>query len=504
MTMSSEKCPSCGAALPDAARFCVECGVAIGAAASVSAVHTVSGLETAPLQNLPGQQEAADTAMLKPGDVVAGKFEIERVIGQGGMGVVYKAKELVSGQSAALKIIGQNSTGSERAVQRLIDEGTTTRGISHPNVVQIYDIGLYGSQPYIAMEYIDGKPLHIWRGEKMANGEPVPIQVAGQIVKEILNGLEAAHDVGVIHRDLKPENIMLLDEPTTTLARIKIVDFGIALATKTATGSGTGTGLGTQMYMAPEQIRNADAANASADLYSLSKIFYELIIGVLPMGHWQPPSSGRADVLPQVDALIEKGLSVNRDSRPQSAAEYKAALIAAMNGVVPKEQVKSGSNKTALMVGGAVVAMIATVAVFSGGSTGPADDPNWGEDVREHIAIDDDIIDESDLSPPSPSFAYYNGVWVDQSGGAFRVTVSGNGEFSGTGAFGDGTNVTIAGRMDNRNLVFSFGLNGQVFVAGEGERTDQCHFSFEAENFITGRYASGVFHVNHQPGEPCP
>ena len=483
MTTSSEKCSSCDADLPNEAKFCVSCGIPLAAAgASASAVHTVSGIRTEPIDDEEDEQSKTASPALKPGDVVAGKFEIERIVGQGGMGVVYKAKELVSGQTAALKVIGAKFVGSDKAVQRLIDEGTTTRGISHPNVVQIYDIGLHGTQPYIAMEFIDGKPLHIWRGEKMANGKPVPIQVVGQIIKQILNGLGAAHRAGVIHRDLKPENIMLLDEPTATTARVKIVDFGIALATKTATASGTGTGLGTQLYMAPEQIRNANAANASADLYSLSKIFYELIVGVLPTGHWQPPSGGRADVMPEIDALIETGLSANRDMRPQSAGEYKAKLLRALDSRKPVRSF--GLNKTALKIGGGVIAALILIgALFS--------------------ETDTEILPDPEI-PESRSFAYYNGTWADPFGGSYRIRVSNNGELRGSGRLGDGSNVTIAGEMDRQNLIFSLGVNGQVYAEGTGVRTDQCHFNFRMENYAVGQSVSGVFHVNHQPGEDCP
>lgn len=93
----------------------------------------------------------------------------------------------------------------------------------------------------------------------------------------------------MIHRDLKPENIMLTEEPTETAAPLKILDFGIARATSGATDSGTGTGLGTPRYMAPEQVTAADTAGSAADIYSLSVIFYELLVDVLPQGHWQPP-----------------------------------------------------------------------------------------------------------------------------------------------------------------------------------------------------------------------
>lgn len=330
-------CNSCGAMVPEGAKFCPDCGAAMsGAQEEIGTVETISGLETAPFDDLPTEGHSANytSETLDPGTMIADKYRIERVIGQGGMGRVYLATELIANgereRPVALKLISKKYAGSDKAIQRLIDEGLVTQELAHKNIVKVYGIGIHGAQPYIAMEHIVGTPLHVWRGEKMARNEVVPVRVAGQIITEVLNGLEAAHEAGVIHRDLKPENIMLLDEPSETDARVKIVDFGVALATKSA-DSGTGTGLGTQLYMAPEQVRNANAANAAADLYSISRIFYEMIVGVLPSGHWQPPSGGRSDVPRDIDALIEKGLSVNRDMRPQSAAEYRSAILTAFN-----------------------------------------------------------------------------------------------------------------------------------------------------------------------------
>ncbi len=344
-----ETCQKCSSTLPEEARFCVDCGapVVADAAPEVSAVQTISGLETVQ----PGGIETPDPDRPGPGDVleegavIDGQYVIERVLGQGGMGIVYKAVERGTGEAVALKVISPKHVRNQKAVDRLIEEGLVTRRIAHPNIVRIYGIGRDGDRPYIAMEYVEGVPLHVWRGQKMADNQGVPVRVAGQIIKEVLNGLQAAHAEGVIHRDLKPENIMLIGEPTEKSATVRIVDFGIALATKTATQSGTGTGLGTQLYMAPEQIRNANAANAAADLYSVSKIFYELIVGVLPTGHWQPPSDGRSDVPGGIDALIAQGLKANRDARPQSAAEYRELMIQAFNtGGSPRSVVRQQSD----------------------------------------------------------------------------------------------------------------------------------------------------------------
>ncbi|WP_084395930.1 serine/threonine-protein kinase [Henriciella aquimarina] len=384
------RCSACQTELPDNARFCAACGTAVEdietEVETVAALRTVSGLETvAPgRDDMTGGDYAPAPTGMAPGTMVAGKYRIERMIGAGGMGMVYKAIETVTDTPVALKVIPSGQVSSERAVQRLIEEGKTTRTISHPNVVKTYDIGVWQGAPYIAMEYIEGKPLHIWRTEKMSRNEEVPARIAGQIVKEVLNGLEAAHAAGVIHRDLKPENIMLLGEPTAQDAQVKIVDFGIALATTQKSDDGTGTGLGTQLYMAPEQIRNANAANAAADLYSVSKIFYELIVGVLPTGHWSPPSDGRSDVPPAIDKLIERGLSTNRNLRPQTAADYREAMIEGFNTSLRRnagpderkreyreaqQDLKNAYGRVFRTIpkwGWAVIAIVVLIAVFGG------------------------------------------------------------------------------------------------------------------------------------------
>lgn len=350
------QCPTCAAALPDNAKFCPDCGLKMSDEtapdASAPAATDFDSLPTEfddfPTRKPGKKREGGPVGPDAPaaGDVIAGKFTINRLIGQGGMGRVYLATESIANgereREVALKIISEDHLGSDRAVQRLLDEGLVTQGLSHRNIVKVYDIGMHGRQPYIAMEYISGTPLHVWRGQKMRAGELVPVRTVAQIMKEVLNGLEEAHEAGVIHRDLKPENIMLLEEPSETKARIKIVDFGIALATKTPATT-SGTGLGTQAYMAPEQARNADMANPAADLYSVSRIFYELIVGVLPSGHWRPPSAGRSDVPEGLDTLIEEGLSLNRDVRPQSAETYRQRMIDAINNPKTRRSLLDGA-----------------------------------------------------------------------------------------------------------------------------------------------------------------
>ncbi|MDX1294470.1 MAG: serine/threonine-protein kinase, partial [Hyphomonas sp.] len=293
------------------------------------AMMTLGGLETLDdTQTHTGRTHQAPT--LETGTVFADRYVIEDIVGRGGMGVVYKATDTLAEKTVALKLIRPERLGGANAVKRLIAEGITARDIRHPNIVAVYDVGESGGQPFVSMEYLGGKSVRTWHREKVQKREDVPLRVAARIIAEILDGLKAAHDAGVIHRDLKPENIILLDEPTAEAAPLKILDFGIARAGE-GLESGTGTGLGTPRYMAPEQITHADSVGPSADLYSVSILFYELLVDVLPQGHWQPPSGGRADVPLGIDMLIEKGLSNRPANRPQSAQEYRKALVDAVN-----------------------------------------------------------------------------------------------------------------------------------------------------------------------------
>jgi serine/threonine protein kinase len=330
------KCPNCQSDVTADARFCGECGQALKQLGK-SLVEEPKAA-SAPMPDLAGLRtiddmetkspRGAEQRLMDPGEVFAGRYEVQAVIGEGGMGVVYRAHDKLTEKDVALKLIRADRLAGKDAVKRLIREGVTSRDIRHKNVVAVYDVGESDGQPYMSMEFLGGQSLRAWTRKRMQSSTDCSMKTAANVVAEILAGLDAAHAAGVVHRDLKPENVMLLTDPNDQGVFLKILDFGVARAA--GAGDTGATSLGTRGYMAPEQITAPDAAQPSADLYSLSVMFYELLVGVVPQGHWQPPSGGRSDVPPAVDKLIERGLANNPRVRPQNVAEYGKALADAM------------------------------------------------------------------------------------------------------------------------------------------------------------------------------
>lgn len=326
-------CPKCQTEASASARFCPECAHEFAstlqkdAASRASAQHTYVGNEGTTINPGPGHTSAAE---LSPGTQVDNRYIIEDTIGRGGMGVVYRAKDKQNGTTLALKLIRPEYSSSETASKNLLAEGMTARNIRHPNVISVYDVGKWNDMPYITMEYLEKESLAQWHRNIHNSDKDVPFKIAARIIMEILDGVKAAHQAGVIHRDLKPENIILAEEPSEVTARLKILDFGIASASNRPPEPSTGGGMGTVGFMAPEQRRAPETVRQSADIFSISRIFYLLLVNVLPVDGWQAPSNGRSDVPRGIDALIQKGTLNYARSRHQSIDEYRQALIDAL------------------------------------------------------------------------------------------------------------------------------------------------------------------------------
>jgi TPR repeat protein len=261
---------------------------------------------------------------LKPGELFANRYVVEALIGEGGSGSVYRVHDRTAETEVALKLLRTDRLVTPGARKSLIREALLARNIRHPNIVAVYDVGDDDGQPYIAMEHLPGRSLRAWIREHASGEAQCAFPTAMAIVLAVLDGLDAAHQQNVVHRDLKPENIFLVEEPSGERVRLKLLDFGIAYAAgEPASQSATGH---SAYYVAPEMITAPDTVKASADLYSVSVIFYELLIGVLPH-RWRPPSRSRSDVPAAIDDLIEAGLDNSPRGRPQSVAAMREKLL---------------------------------------------------------------------------------------------------------------------------------------------------------------------------------
>ncbi|RPH35330.1 MAG: serine/threonine protein kinase, partial [Planctomycetota bacterium] len=241
-------------------------------------------------------------------------LEILEMIGQGGMGVVYKAKQKNLDRIVALKVLSPQLSDDPEFVERFTREAKALAQLSHPNIVGIHDSGIHDRVPYLVMEFIDGTPLR----KMLASGKLTPAR-ALEVIPQICDALQYAHANGVIHRDIKPENI-LIDRQ----GRVKIADFGLAKLSKVDETRITQSGyvMGTPRYMAPEQFEASCRVDHRADIYSLGVVFYEMLTGEVPMGRFKPPSA-KADVDRRLDPVVLKSLEREPEDRYQSAGEVK-------------------------------------------------------------------------------------------------------------------------------------------------------------------------------------
>ncbi len=241
-------------------------------------------------------------------------LEILETIGEGGMGVVYKAVQKQLGRTVALKVLSPALASDPAFVERFTREAQALAQLSHPNIVGIHEFGVHDGVPFLVMEYVDGTSLRALLGAKK-----LPPERALEVVPQICDALAYAHSRGVIHRDIKPENILI-----DSRGCLKIADFGLAKLAEPDQTRITRTNMimGTPNYMAPEQMDNPGTVDHRADLYSLGVIFYEMLTGELPRGRFKAPSE-RAGVDRRLDPVVLKSLERSPDDRFQSAAAMK-------------------------------------------------------------------------------------------------------------------------------------------------------------------------------------
>lgn len=275
-----------------------------------------------------------------------GKYQIQEMIGRGGMGVVYKAVDPDIGRTVAVKTIdtGKEESLTDTLTKQILREARTAGNLHHANIVTIFDFGSQDGTPYIVMEFVNGGDLR----RLLSTTPRLPYDRAIQIILQVLSALQHAHDHGVIHRDLKPANFMLDGE------QIKVMDFGIAKFHGSDTTGGQAF-LGTPAYMSPEQCRG-DKLNPSSDLFSLGVIFYELLTGLKPFYGDNPTQlmykilqetpvplekAGDDKSLSRFQKIVDKAIAKNPDDRFQTATEFVDAIQAELSGQPMPERPRS-------------------------------------------------------------------------------------------------------------------------------------------------------------------
>ncbi len=281
--------------------------------------------------NSPLPQGNAGPFALPQRDALAALFpqlEILELLGHGGMGVVYKARQRGLDRMVALKILPPQISAEPTFAERFAREARALARLSHPNIVTVFDLGQSGPLYYFLMEFVDGVNLR----QLLQSHRQTPPEALG-IVTQICEALEYAHGEGIVHRDIKPENI-LLDQK----GRVKVADFGLSKLLQPGPTdlqlTQTSQVLGTLHYMAPEQLEKPLEVDHRADIYSLGVVLYEMLTGELPLGRFELPSK-KAAVDARLDELVLRAMERNPGRRCQQVSEIRLELEA-IAGVASK------------------------------------------------------------------------------------------------------------------------------------------------------------------------
>lgn len=350
----------------------------------VEAVHAIST----------SRKESASSdpqgSALRPGMVLGNRYRIQRFVARGGMGEVYEAYDRTLRERVALKTVMPTVSDSPRAVRRLMAEVQLSRRVSHPNVCRIYDLGAErtsdgeGTLHFLTMEFVEGLSL----AQELERTGPLKVEVAVDIARQLLSGLEAAHEAGILHRDFKPDNIML--RPTNgSRQRAVIMDFGLARAmdvdpARLTTGANQPL-IGTLTYMAPEQVEGGDLT-AGTDIFSFGIVFFEMLTGCVPFIGGSPAATalkrlkedppGPAEYAPSVpkhiNRVVLKCLARHPSKRYASAAEVLAALDEESPPVVTLDQGPRRWLKPLAALGAIVVIALLAWVALPGPARAPA------------------------------------------------------------------------------------------------------------------------------------
>ena len=307
----SDKCPVCGSSAGSAGALCPACLMKEGIGS-----HIDSQMATEPSS---GRRKLGEAPSVDEIQNCFPNLEVTEILGQGGMGVVYKARQPQLDRFVALKILPDEAEKDPAFAERFSREAKALAKLSHPNIVSVYDFGRAEGHFYLMMEFVDGMNLR-----QLEHSKKLSPQEALAITPKICDALQYAHEEGVVHRDIKPGNI-LIDRK----GRVKIADFGLAKMlgqeSKDLSLTGEHAVMGTPHYMAPEQMNSSKAVDHRADIYSLGVVIYEMLTGELPVGRFAAPSK-KVDIDVRLDEIVMKALESDPELRYQRIDDVKSQL----------------------------------------------------------------------------------------------------------------------------------------------------------------------------------
>src|SRR5690348_14805877 len=325
-------CPQCGTENPPDVTTCLKCTTelpSVTVAITNGVARGWSASPTEPISDV-NRLHRAPLVVFESGNVIGKRYEVLHLLGEGGMGAVYKVRDRELERFVALKVIRPELAARPEILQRFKQELILARQVTHKNVIRIFDLGEADSVKFITMEFIEGQDLKCLLRER---GKLSPDETM-KIMAQVCRALEAAHNEGVIHRDLKPQNIMLDSQ-----GRVTVMDFGIARSTEMNGMTQTGAFVGTPEYMSPEQAMG-EHVDARSDLFTLGIIFYELLTGDTPFRadtfyamllnrttrKARPPIEVDPSIPQQINEVVVRCLETSPDQRYQSAREILAGL----------------------------------------------------------------------------------------------------------------------------------------------------------------------------------